>query len=118
LGADKALAKEKFDAKACDFVEIGSSHDGVPRVFIVRADCLPQIEEHWLVVQPEVVSENPTQGWEPVDEVGVAIESGDQGIFRLQPGDANVICMVRALDADTVEVVNMSQKPLALIAWG
>lgn len=91
-------------------------HEDVPRIFVVRADCLPQLEADWMVVQPDVVQADPMWGWERVGEIGLYIGNESLCRIKLRPEDPETLCRVSGADADSVKIENCSDEFLRLVA--
>lgn len=47
-------------------VELRFSGEPHPPCFLMRADCCPQLRAAYVVIQPDVVREDPTRGWVPL----------------------------------------------------
>lgn len=111
--------KARFDAAEVDFVEIVSD-PSVPDFFVVRADCLTQLEAEWLVIQPDVFRANPMKGWEPIGGSGynrqVFIGSEELSTINVRSEGPATLCSVSGLGEAGFEIWNLSDGPIDLIA--
>lgn len=88
--------------------------EGVPRIFVVRADCVPQLEADWVILQPDVFREDPTQGWHPVRGQSF-LGYGEDPRMRFRPEDPETLCEVNVDDEGALRVQNFSDEPLRLV---
>lgn len=111
-------SKAEFAAADVEFVQVVTD-SAVPDFFVVRADCLTQLEAEWLVIQPEVFRADPTKGWEPVGGMGynrqVFIGSEELATIQVRPEDPATICAISGRGDEAFEVVNMSEASLELV---
>lgn len=110
--------KARFDASEVDFVEIVSD-PSAPDFFVVRADCLTQLEAEWLVIQPDVFRADPTKGWEPVGGEGynrqVFVGSEELSTIKVRPEAPATLCSVSGRGEAGFEIWNLSDGPLELV---
>lgn len=109
----------RIEAAGTDFVEI-VSQSGVPDIFIVRADCLPQLGAEWLVLQPDSFRADPTKGWEPIggrfDDL-MFVGSGELTAIKFRPDDPETICAVTSLGGEALEVQKFEPDRLELVRF-
>jgi hypothetical protein len=91
--------------------------EGVPRIFLVPADCVPQLGADWVVVQPDVFRKDARRGWEPVRDQSFL---GRAETTRIQfgPHGPEVLCELRVDDEGGLRILNLSDDPVRLIARG
>lgn len=97
-----------------DFIEIVAP-EGVPRIFVIPADCVPQLDAPWVIVQPETFRKGPTQGWHPVREQ-CFLGSAEVPRIPFRREDPETLCGLKVDAEGTLTIQNMSDKPLRLIA--
>jgi hypothetical protein len=84
----------------------------------MRAECVPQLGVDWLIVQPDVLHNDPTRGWEPVPAPpeSVFIGSEEATRIKLRQEDAATLCTGRGAGPDAVEVESFADDPFRLFA--
>lgn len=111
--------KTTFKADEYDFVEVVSS-EGTPRIVVINATRIMQLEAHWLVLQPELVRNNPAKGWEAVGDRfddSHFIGSEELSAIQLEGTEASTVCMIASRGKETFEIENFSEKPLELVGY-
>jgi hypothetical protein len=82
---------------------------------VVPTDRLPQLDAHWLVLQPSVFRQDPTRGWEPVDETfGLFIGSEELSQIESEVQSAT-LCHIQSLGEAGVTIENFSDEPIDLV---
>ena len=112
--------KAEFAVADVEFVQV-ITDPAVPDFFVVRADCLTQLEAEWLVIQPDVFRVDPTKGWEPLGGVGynrqVFIGSEELATIQVNPEGPAKLCAIRGRGERGFELMNMSEAPLDLVQY-
>jgi hypothetical protein len=115
-GLDEAAT---FRAADIDFVEI-LAHEGTPQIVVISARQVMQLEADWLVLQPELVRKNPGKGWQAVggrfDELQF-LGSEELTAIQFREDEDTTICRLRSFGPDAIEIVNLSEKSLELLAF-
>lgn len=115
-GGDRT--KKRFYAEDLDFIEIAIDPE-VPQIVIVRADCVPQLDVDWVVIQPELLRVHPAWGWAPVPNDHPLFLGSGEGLpprIKMRPSDPESLCAISSLGPEAVTVENISQTPLRLVA--
>lgn len=110
--------EKRFYAEGLDFIEIAIDPE-VPQIVIVRADCVPQLDVDWVVIQPEVLGVHPAWGWAPVPRDTLLFLGSGEGLpprIKMRPSDPESLCSISSLGPEAVTVKNISQTPLRLVA--
>lgn len=111
--------KATFKAEDIDFVEI-TAREGTPQIVVISATQIAQLEAEWLVLQPDLVRQNPSQGWEALGdrfENAQFLGSEEQTALRFQEKEEATVCMIRSLGPDAFEIESFSEQPLELVAF-
>ena len=97
-----------------DFIEI-IAPEGVSRIFVLPADCVPELQAEWVILQPEVFRKAPTQGWHPVRDQ-VALGSAEMTRIQFRREDPETLCALNIDGDGTLTIANFSDDPLRVIA--
>lgn len=120
LGRQYPDNRTRIGARDTDFIEIVSRPE-VPDFFVVSvADCLPQLEAHWLVIQPETFRANPTQGWEPIGgrfDGLTFIGREELTTIKVDARDDATVCSVQCTDEHSVEIQNFAEQPIEVVRY-
>jgi hypothetical protein len=108
-----------FKAAEIDFLEI-SAHEGTPRIVVINAGKITQLEAEWLVLQPELVRRDPSKGWEALGgrfEHMQFFGSEELTTIQFQGCEEATVCSLASLGPEAFEVKGFSDEPLELTVF-